>query len=409
MRTQRKKLCLHCDPYPNNSIHISEKLEMLLFPITALFNLLERLLQRFPRFHIAFNKAIVGGFLKTLIALKILREVDAQDSDEKLYNRSLVVVREARKRGIMIKSFKFFGKTTNLFSIEVNGFKKIFEGLPHLVVEHTSSVDFGDKGKLKLLLKKEGLPHPQGRVFRNYYQTLQYVKDTVGFPVVVKPRLGSLSKHTTCNIKTENQLQEAIRIARMINKEFVVEEFIKGNVHRVTVVNGDVIASCLREPPNVIGDGKHNIQELIEIKNQNRGTSHQRNFTLHKILVSAKTNSLLTSQNLNLDSVPPNGKKIYLHDKVILACGADIHDTTDEIHPENKILFKKVYGLCKASLIGIDFITSDISRPHYEQKCAVIEVNSLPYIDMHHYPVTGKERNVAGHILDHYISLHKFS
>ena len=79
------------------------------------------------------------------------------------------------------------------------------------------------------------------------------------------------------------------------------------------------------------------------------------------------------------------------------------------MHPENKILFKKVYELCKAPLIGIDFITKDISIPYYEQKCAIIEVNSLPYIDMHHYPVTGKERNVAGRILDYCISLYKFS
>ena len=31
---------------------------------------------------------------------------------------------------------------------------------------------------------------------------------------------------------------------------------------------------------------------------------------------------------------------------------------------------------------------------HHQQECAVLEANSLPYIDMHHYPVTGKPRNV---------------
>ena len=411
MFTQYKKLCLHCDPYPNNSTHISEKLEILLSPVTVLFSPLERMLQKFPKFHATMNKILLGGFFKTLLTLKILKEVEAQDADEGLYNRTLVVVREAWKRGIKIKSLKFFGKATNHFSIETNGVKKYFEGLPHLVVENISLVDFDDKGKLKELLQKERLPHPQGSVFRNYSSALQYVKEVIGFPVVVKPRSGSLSKHTTCNIKTEHQLQEAVRIARVISKEFVVEEFIEGSVHRITVINGNVAASCLREPPNVIGDGKHTIQELINIKNQNpiRGMNHQKNFTLHKITISEKTNSLLGAQNLNLNSILSTGQKIYLHDKVILACGADIHDTTDEIHPENKTMFQKVYELCGAPLMGIDFITSDISKPHYEQKCAVIEVNSLPYIDMHHYPVTGKVRNVARHILDYYISLHKFS
>lgn len=216
-----------------------------------------------------------------------------------------------------------------------------------------------------------------------------------------------MSKHTICNIKTENQLKEAVKIAKIISKEFVVEKFIKGDVHRITVINNNVVASCFREPPNVIGDGKRAIQELIEIKNQNpfRGTIHQKNFTLRKISITPKTIFLLNQQNLNLDSILPIGKKAYLHNKIVLAAGADIHDTTDKIHSENIILFQKIYKLCKAPLIGIDFITKDISKPYYEQKCAIIEVNSLPYIDMHHYPVTGKKRNVAGHILDYYISL----
>lgn len=137
--------------------------------------------------------------------------------------------------------------------------------------------------------------------------------------------------------------------------------------------------------------------------------NHQKNFSLHKIVPSEKTKSLLAVQNLNYDSVPVQGQKIYLHDKVILACGADIHDNTDKLHPENKVLFQKVYELCGAPLVGIDFIAAVISKPFHEQNCAVLEVNSLPYIDMHHYPTTGKERNVAGYILDYYISRHKFS
>ncbi len=406
MRILQKKPCLHCDPYSNNNGHIFEKLEILLSPIALLFKPFELLLQKFPRFHHATNKIILGGFFRILLAFRILQEVEAKDSDEKLYNRSLVIVREARKKGITIKALKFFGKSTNHFSIKINGVRKFFEGLPHLEIGRVSSVDFDDKGKLKKLLQKENLPHPKGHIFQNYLPALQYIKNTIGFPVVVKPKSGSLSKHTTCKIQTENQLQEAIKIVKMICKEFIVEEFIEGDVHRITMVNGNLVASCLREPPNVIGDGKHTIQELIEIKNQNpiRGAMNQRNFTLHKIIIGVRTNLLLSAQNLNLDSVPQNNKKVYLHDKVVLACGADIHDTTDLVHPENKILFKKVYELCDSPLIGIDFIIKDISKPHQEQKCAVIEVNSLPYIDMHHYPVTGKNRNVASYILDYYVS-----
>lgn len=396
-------LCPHCDPYPEVANHYSEKLENLISALADFLNPFERVIQKFPQLQLAVNKAVLGGLFKILLALKLLREVEARDSDEGLFNRSLVVVREARKRGILIKAIKCLGKDTNYFSIETRGIKKFFEGLPHLTIEHTLPPDFDDKDKLKKLLQKDGLPHPQGAAFRDYRSAQRYVREVIGFPVVVKPQSGSLSRHTVCNVKDESQLQEAVKIAKMISPAFVVEEFIAGDVHRVTLINDEIVASCLREPPNVIGDGRHTIQELIEIKNQNpiRGATGKKNFTLHKITVTPKTTFLLAEQNLNLESVLPPDQKVYLHDKVILACGADIHDTTDKIHPENKNLFRKVAELYDAPLIGIDVITEDISKPYHEKRCAIIEVNSLPYIDMHHYPVTGKARDVAGCLLDY--------
>ncbi|MEK7104893.1 MAG: hypothetical protein AAB868_02535, partial [Patescibacteria group bacterium] len=90
-----------------------------------------------------------------------------------------------------------------------------------------------------------------------------------------------------------------------------------------------------------------------------------------------------------------------LHSKIILKGGADIHDKTGEIHPDNIALFQKISRFCGAPLVGLDFICQDISRPHHRQECAVLEANSLPYIDMHHYPVTGQPRDIAGLVMDY--------
>lgn len=408
MKASGTSLCLHCDPYPNNNAHIFEKIERLLFPIIVFVIPIERLFKRFPRLHYTLKKNVVNAVFKTLLAVRFLVEVDAEDSDESLHNRSLVVIREANKRGIQIKAIKnIFGQGINHFTIKLNGVKKIFECFPHLTLGSILSVDFDDKGKFKELLRKESMPYAIGSVFQDYDSAVRYARNTIGFPVVVKPKSGSLSKHVTCGIKNESELQNAVSIVKIISNEFIVEEYICGDVHRVTLVDGVMVASCRREPPNVIGDGMHTVRELIGIKNKNsmRGESHKKNFTLHKIVICPKTFLVLTSQQLSLDSTPIEGRKVYLHNKVILACGADIHDTTDDVHPENESLFKKVYELCQTPLIGIDFITMDISRPYYEQKCAVLEVNSLPYIDMHHYPVSGKKRDVARYIMDYYMSL----
>lgn len=398
-----KDICLHCDPYPENKAHTSERIQQLIAPVTNFFDYLDRKLSKNHGINRVLNVVVIGTVFRILLLFNFLKEVDAQDDNEQLHNRSLVVVREAKKRGINIKNLAFFGKTTSHFSIELNGVKTYFESLPHMRIENTLPINFDDKVLFKNLLLNAGLPYPRGRSFRTVESALEYVNNELNFPVVVKPRSGSLSKHTTCNIMSESELKEAIRIAQILDKDFIVEEFIKGGVQRITVVDGTVAAACLREPPNVVGDGVHTVEELVAIKNQDplRGVSSQKNFTLHHIRITERTHALLSKQNMDVESVPQKGQKIYLHDKVILACGADVHDTTDTIHPDNNDLFVTVSELCKSPVVGIDFIAEDISKSFKKQKSAIIEANSVPYIDMHHYPVTGTPRNVAGQILEY--------
>ena len=171
---------------------------------------------------------------------------------------------------------------------------------------------------------------------------LAYAKKS-GFPLVVKPRNSSLSKHIVCNIQNEADLKKAIKIAQIISRYFIVEKFIEGDVYRATLVNHKMAACCMREAPNVVGDGINTIAELIKIKNEHpwRGEAHQKNFTLHKISAGENARSFLTKQGLDMESVLPKGTKARLHNKIILKCGADIHDKTDEIHPDNVALFQK--------------------------------------------------------------------
>ena len=253
-----------------------------------------------------------------------------------------------------------------------------------------------------MLLDENSIPVAQGSVCKNYQEALSCVRK-IEFPVVVKPRTGSLSRHTTCNINTKEGLTEAVQVARMISNEFIVEKFIPGYIYRATVVDGEVVGVCKREAPNVIGDGISTINDLIHTKNQDplRGDPHQKNFTLHKIQFGNKAEILLAEQGVALDETLPVNKKVYLHNKIILSCGADIHDVTDVVHPDNLTLFKKIYDLCRIPVIGIDVISRDISRSYLQEPCITLEINSLPYIDMHHYPTTGIPRDVAGKILDY--------
>lgn len=400
-----KKNCIYCDPYDGQA-HLAGGLWSVLDSLERFFNKVTAfLIKKFPRSYSIMSTLSLKLFFKVLMSTGILKEVDVRELDEKLHNRSLVIVRAARERGIKVKALRFFDdKPTNFFSAVMNNKKSIFEGLPTSPIDRQLLLDFDDKSALKRILRDNVLPYAEGDVFRTTKEALKYA-EKLDFPLVVKPRSGSLSVHTTCNIQSEPALREAIRVAQMVDRDFIVERHILGDVYRVTVVGNEFLACCLREPPNIIGDGVDSIEELVRKKNLHplRGDVRKKNSTLHKIYLGEKAFSLMATRGMNEKSVPAQGEKIYLHDKVILSCGSDIHDKTDVLNEENKSIFLNLSRLLQTPIVGIDFICKDISKSYREQTCAVIDANSLPYIDMHHFPVTGKPRDVAGYIVDSFL------
>ncbi len=248
-----------------------------------------------PFLYFPLRRIFLRGFFNSMIGVGILQERLVLETDQRLYNRTMVVAKAAQKRGTTIKTLDFFGKKeTDFFTMMVSGKKLIFEALPFAEIGLARPLDIDNKFIFKEFLKRNGFPHAEGRSFHVEASALAYVRE-LGFPVVVKPIQGSLSKHVVCDVRNERELCDAIRVAQMIDREFVLEKFIAGDVYRITIVNQDYVACCLREAPNVVGDGAHTIQELIEIKNGDprRGEPDQRNATLHKIRITSRTLSLL--------------------------------------------------------------------------------------------------------------------
>jgi cyanophycin synthetase len=307
-----------------------------------------------------------------------------------------------RSKNIPVFGVSFLSRKIDNLFLAVFGRRRVFfEGVPCWDFGAALRQDIDDKETFRALLARHKFPHSRGKSFWVVRRAIRFAEE-IGFPLVVKPRNGSLSRHTVCNIRSMQELRTAIDIARAIHPEFIVEEFIPGNNYRVTLVGNVVAACCLRERPSVMGDGKHTIAQLIRLKNNDvrRGGANQKNTTLHKIAVSPTTENLLAKQGFKPGTILPLGAKAHLHDKIILACGADIRDCTEEMHPENKNLFETLARLINAPLLGIDFICENIARTYRSQPSAIIEANTLPYIDMHHYPTAGKPRNVARMIVE---------
>src|SRR3989344_5269170 len=244
-----RKKCAHCDPYPYDFwLHAWGKLGKILFPVQYLLNAFDRFFgANFPNFLSFFNKVFIDEFFKINITVGLLREADVSENDERLSSRIVAIIRAARESNIEVKALKIFGRwDANLFSLKKGREKIIFEGLPSIKIQHISLFDFDDKFAMEQILRKNNMPSAEGRAFHSLKAGLLYAR-RLGFPSVVKPRCGSLSKHTICDIQSEQTLIKAIRIVQEISREFILEKFIPGNVYRITIINNDFIACCLRE------------------------------------------------------------------------------------------------------------------------------------------------------------------
>ncbi|MBI2515083.1 hypothetical protein HYV91_02795 [Candidatus Wolfebacteria bacterium] len=355
-----------------------------------------------PRF-LNFLPKKFGDFLEILLENifvfgGIAKWVD-DFSKSDIQPRSWIFTEEARIKGIPVQVLRGPFGCTNHFRMKIGERTIRFNGLPF--AEENSIAD--DKKLTKEYLEKGNFPVAPGKAFWFWEnkKAMEYGEKEAGFPLVVKPRSGSVSRHVTINIKTREDLKKAIQKAIIYSPTFMVEKFIPGNVYRATVVNGENVFCVRQEPARVVGDGILSIKKLIEKKNSDpqRGEADQKEFTLHKIILDETVEGLLKEKNYDFSSVPLEGEIIYLQKDSFLRLGGDLVEMTDKIHPDNADLFRQLAKFFNLRLTGIDFIAEDISQSWQNQQCAILELNSLPCIELHHFPSIGQPQNVAKALL----------
>jgi len=193
-------------------------------------------------------------------------------------------------------------------------------------------------------------------------------------------------------------VEVAVKYAQQESLEFMVEDYVFGEDYRVLVVDYKVVAVTKRIPANVVGDGEHMIQELVDKKNENRSEGYQTH--LSKIKMDEETEQTLSEQGFTLNSVPEEGKMVFLRKNANLSSGGESINLDSELHPENVVACEGVARKLGLKVAGIDILTGDLQRPFGENGGIILEVNARPRIRMHQFPVQGKPVMVADKIID---------
>ena len=250
------------------------------------------------------------------------------------------------------------------------------------------------KAQGRAIFADNNVPHARGLIFFWPWTAHAFAKEH-GFPLVIKPNVSGYSRGSYFPINDFKSLYKAIFLAKLWWPTTVIEQYLQGSNYRVLTTNHGIISVIRRYSPFVIGNGKDTISKLIDAENIVR-QEMKLHPTIYPLAKSDQVVGHLKKQRLSLQSVPADGESIELFHRVALAPGGVVEIIEQSTIPDaNKALFQNVVTMFGANVLGIDVIfEKGIETDYREQECIFIEVNSRPYMKMHHHPRYGEVENL---------------
>ncbi|MCU0711356.1 MAG: hypothetical protein MUC43_04815 [Pirellula sp.] len=248
-----------------------------------------------------------------------------------------------------------------------------------------------DKQLTRSLLEAVGVNVPRGRRVASREDAWAAALE-VGLPVAVKPRNANHAVGVSLDLSDRDSVMDAFDWACRAGHttDVLVEQFIKGDHHRILVIGGELVAAARGQREYVCGDGVSSVQQLVE--ELNRDPRRGENYTdiLQVVKLDDAAAIVLRKQGLEFHSIPEAGRQV-----LVVHVGDLIEDCTDKVHPQTAdvaILAAKTVGL---DIAGMDVVAEDISKSLTEQRGCIIEVNAGPSLTPHVAPLIGSPRPVG--------------
>jgi len=291
--------------------------------------------------------------------------------------------------------FEFVYKT--YFYLSKGGKKILFtESMP----ETTSALSYRiteNKFLTNKFLKKNSFPMQAMEQYSDMDHAVKFLSKHK--KIVIKPAQGIHGKGITVGIEDSKQLSEAINFAQKNDPygKVLLEAFCDGDDFRVLVIGRKKVFVSKREPAFIIGNGKADIGNLIDLRNQKL-------IERYRIKKDDLVKKNLKELDYSFSSILEEKEKVYLKKTANIKGGGTASDFTDKISDTIRNAAIEISNNLKMDVLGIDVITEDISSDKFK----VIEVNAYPGILLHIYPVYGKSYNVADEIVKYFFLKEEF-
>jgi cyanophycin synthetase len=230
------------------------------------------------------------------------------------------------------------------------------------------------------MLRKAGLPAPVHFQVSTVEDASAAARE-LGWPVVIKPVDRERGEGVAVDVTTQDQLRAAFEEAMALSHRgaVIVERQVDGVCHRLFLARGKLLYGVKRLPILVEGDGQNTVAELLagEVARQRRLPPWERT---EMPPLDAMAMTAIARAGHGPTSVPMRGEKVPLRRIESTAWGGVDEDVSHCIHPENLRAATAAAEIMGLEVAGIDFITTDISRPWFETGSIINEVNFAPLL-----------------------------
>lgn len=265
-----------------------------------------------------------------------------------------------------------------------------------------------DKGQTLKYLKAAEVPVPEGKDFSSDIGVDELLKyaEQLGYPLVLKPSTGGggggFGVVTNINSKTDLE-KNIIRLKRILpDSSIIIERFFVGEDFRINVFNGKVIGAFHRRAQSVIGNGKHTLRKLLKNKNVERQASPF--LSTSRIRMDKKMRAFLAENSKTPDYIPVKGERVFLRRNGEFFGQRDSINVTETFSKNIlRIAESAVNSIPGLNIGGVDMLI-DLES----EECVVNEVNSLPQISNHTFPMEGKAIDIPRIIIDDYFPETKY-
>jgi len=248
-----------------------------------------------------------------------------------------------------------------------------------------------------LMLKNAGIPVPEVVRTKSLKDILTF-QQNLQKPIVIKPVKSNTPKTICINLANADEITNAYNWAKQYNEDFICQQNIEEDIYRLLIIDDKFVATSKLIPPEIIGDGKLTIKQLIENLNLKRGVGDKADLT--KVEIDEITNKILFDKKYSLKTILPKDEILTLKISGNMKFGGLSEDVTDSVHPMNIFLAERAAKVIGLNVAGIDIIAPNLKESILKNNGFVIGVNAAPDFRMHLKPTIGEPRNVAENLVN---------